>query len=143
MKPMSLIFLLLLVSLLTFVGCGHQVARETTATTAVARYICPMHPQITSTKPGSCSICGMDLVLVKESAGGIITVTPATRQQIGLTLGTVEKRTLVREIRAPARIVANETKLYHVNVKVTGWVKKLFVATTGQFVRAGEPLLTI
>ncbi len=28
----------------------------------VSKYICPMHPQISSDKPGSCSICGMDLV---------------------------------------------------------------------------------
>ena len=26
-------------------------------------YICPMHPQIHSDHPGTCSICGMDLVL--------------------------------------------------------------------------------
>ncbi|MCB0385555.1 MAG: efflux RND transporter periplasmic adaptor subunit, partial [Bdellovibrionales bacterium] len=31
----------------------------------VAKYVCPMHPQITSEKPGSCSICGMDLVPVE------------------------------------------------------------------------------
>lgn len=29
-------------------------------------YLCPMHPQITSDKPGSCSICGMDLVLKQQ-----------------------------------------------------------------------------
>lgn len=26
-------------------------------------YVCPMHPEITSNKPGQCSKCGMDLVL--------------------------------------------------------------------------------
>lgn len=31
-----------------------------------AQYICPMHPQITSDKPGTCPICGMDLVLNEE-----------------------------------------------------------------------------
>jgi hypothetical protein len=29
------------------------------------KYICPMHPQVISDRPGSCPICGMDLV--KES----------------------------------------------------------------------------
>lgn len=30
------------------------------------RYVCPMHPDVTSDKPGKCSKCGMDLVK-KES----------------------------------------------------------------------------
>jgi Cu(I)/Ag(I) efflux system membrane fusion protein len=35
-------------------------------------YVCPMHPQIVRDQPGSCPICGMDLVVVEpeaESAG--------------------------------------------------------------------------
>ncbi len=30
--------------------------------TARVGYTCPMHPEITSDKPGTCSICKMDLV---------------------------------------------------------------------------------
>ncbi len=39
---------------------------------APATYMCPMHPAITSDKPGSCPICGMDLVLAEpeEAASG-------------------------------------------------------------------------
>jgi hypothetical protein len=29
---------------------------------AAAMYACPMHPEVTSTKPGKCSTCGMELV---------------------------------------------------------------------------------
>lgn len=36
-----------------------------------ARYVCPMHPEVTSDKPGSCPKCGM--ALVKQTA----TVPPA------------------------------------------------------------------
>ncbi|MGD8309790.1 MAG: heavy metal-binding domain-containing protein, partial [Chromatiales bacterium] len=34
-------------------------------------YVCPMHPQIIRGEPGSCPICGMDLVAVEpDDAGG-------------------------------------------------------------------------
>lgn len=31
------------------------------------KYTCPMHPQIMQEKPGTCPICGMNLILAKES----------------------------------------------------------------------------
>ena len=35
-----------------------------------ASYICPMHPEIVSDKPGSCPVCGMHLVKQKKEEGG-------------------------------------------------------------------------
>src|SRR5207344_3152594 len=32
-------------------------------------YVCPMHPSITSDKPGECPICGMQLVVASAPAG--------------------------------------------------------------------------
>jgi Ni,Fe-hydrogenase III large subunit len=34
------------------------------------RYVCPMHPEVVRDEPGTCPICGMDLV-PRESAGGM------------------------------------------------------------------------
>jgi len=133
------VFFLLLATLPLFTGCKPPVPRET----VTAHYLCPMHPQITSDTPGSCSICGMDLVLTPRFTGSNVTITSESQQRIGLTLSPVEKRAWGREIRAPATIVADETKLYHVNTKVDGWVEKMFVATTGQYVRKGDPLFTL
>ena len=31
------------------------------------QYSCPMHPEVTSDKPGTCSKCGMTLVLASEN----------------------------------------------------------------------------
>lgn len=48
-----------------------QKAKQTTSkkdssTITIASYTCPMHPEVTSTKPGKCAKCGMDLNLSKK-----------------------------------------------------------------------------
>ena len=35
---------------------------------AMPKYHCPMHPTYVDTKPGSCPICGMDLVPIDNGA---------------------------------------------------------------------------
>ncbi len=50
---------------------GHQVPFELAASAQAAEetyYTCPMHPQIVQDEPGSCPICGMDLVEKKSPA---------------------------------------------------------------------------
>ena len=48
-------------------------SRRKPAQTA-ARYACPMHPEVTSSKPGKCPKCGMRLRLITDAANE----TPAT-----------------------------------------------------------------
>ncbi len=136
---------------LLFTGCGRSDSKHTAG--KIAKYHCPMHPAVVSDKPGDCPICGMKLVPMDEAqavpdsgtVSGLATVsiTPDARQRMGLTLGTVEKRPLTRNIRTSSRIVADETRLFRVTTKIDGWVDKLFISTTGQAVRQGDPLLTI
>lgn len=46
---------------------GHEKSNLKSESKKAPRYQCPMHPQITSDRPGQkCSICGMDLVLIES-----------------------------------------------------------------------------
>lgn len=49
-------------------------------------YTCPMHPEVTSDKPGKCPKCGMALVvkLVAAPAGGPLKMAPDARQAIAM-----------------------------------------------------------
>ena len=97
-----------------------RTTRTTEQEQAVSHYTCPMHPHIHADKPGPCPICQMKLVPVfKEptsssplpSAGegtppqaAGVRVSPERQQTIGVTTAVVERRSAVREIRAPGRV---------------------------------------
>ena len=136
---------------------SQPVTQSQHLTGAVARavakktiYRSTMNPNEVSDKPGKDSM-GMDMVPVEieepaeKALSGLaaVSITTEARQRMGLTTGLVEKRALQRQVRTSARIIADETRLYRVTAKVDGWVDKLFTATTGQFVKRGDPLLTI
>lgn len=125
---------------------------DTIAQVKVGHFYCPMAAEHVQEEPGKCPLCGMKLVEKKPQATasaapvpGLTTVaiTAETRQRMGLKLGTVEKRVLTGAVRTSARIVANETRQHRVTTKIEGWVEKLFVATTGQAIKKGDPLLTV
>lgn len=103
----------------------------------------PMDPTMTSAKPGK-SPMGMDMVPVYEGEQGSgVKIDPTTLQNIGVRYETAEIRSLKRNVRTSGKVEFDERTLYYVNTKISGWVDKLYVNTTGQFVRKGERLLEI
>lgn len=78
-----------------------------------------------------------------QSSQAYAMLTPSKQQLIGVTTGTAEKRPLTTTVRAVGRVEYDEQRIAHVNLRISGWVEELFVDYTGQFVRKGEPLLTL
>ena len=121
--------------------------------TGPAVYRCPMHPTVVSDRPGSCPVCGMDLVPDQPGPSGRdggrgepaadVRIDPSTVQNMGVRVARVERRALSRTVRALGRVDYDETRMTDVNTKVTGWVEGLFVDFTGQAVKKGQPLLQI
>jgi membrane fusion protein, copper/silver efflux system len=55
----------------------------------------------------------------------------------------VELHSIDNPIRAVATVVADESRITHVHARVAGWLEELYINTTGQVVRAGEPLAAV
>ena len=72
-----------------------------------------------------------------------VDVTSDTAQALGIRLETVGRQSLTQDVRAVATIVPDESRISHVHTRVSGWVEQLDVNTTGEMVRAGQPLLRI
>jgi multidrug efflux pump subunit AcrA (membrane-fusion protein) len=64
-------------------------------------------------------------------------------QALGVRTTEVERRALVRKIRAVAVIAPDERLVRKIQTKVSGWIEGLFVDFTGAQVAAGEPILSI
>jgi Cu(I)/Ag(I) efflux system membrane fusion protein len=119
----------------------------TTAQTAkddIDHFTCSMHPSVHQLAPGKCPICGMALVPVtkEQQRQGVVTIEPGRQQLIGVRTAKVVEAPMVRTLRAVGRLAYDESKLTDVNLKVRGWIVKLFVTNTGQRVQKGQTLFT-
>jgi Cu(I)/Ag(I) efflux system membrane fusion protein len=72
-----------------------------------------------------------------------VAVGAATIQQLGIHLEVVGRESLTQQVRAVATVVPDESRISHVHTRVAGWVEQLYVNTTGEMVRAGQPLARI
>jgi Cu(I)/Ag(I) efflux system membrane fusion protein/cobalt-zinc-cadmium efflux system membrane fusion protein len=108
----------------------------------------PMDPTYIRDEPGK-SPMGMDLVPVYEEEGeemestSTIRIDPVTMQNMGVRLGRVQRKSLVKDIRTVGNITYDETKIFTVNTKFNGWIEKLYVNFMGDAVKKGQPLFEI
>lgn len=108
-------------------------------------YICPMHPQIQQDEPGSCPICGMDLVLKNlsnRSGEGlpVVSVSASTAQTMGVRIGKVRKRNMARSIKTVGYVQYDEDRLFHLHAKSSAWIKQAQVTAVGEAVKKGQLL---
>ncbi len=72
-----------------------------------------------------------------------IQISAQRLQSIGVKTGVVERKTVEDEIRTTGSVAIDETRLAYVQVRFSGYVQKVFADATYQYVRKGQPLLTI
>lgn len=95
-----------------------------------------------SPETGDMEMKGMDMGGMKMQPGSVM-LTPAKQKLIGVKTHTVKTRRLVKTIRTAGRIDYDESRLAEINLRVSGWIERLYADRTGKYIKKGEPLFTI
>ena len=126
---------------------GRPGIRLSSATPAgdVAYYTCSMHHSVRSAVPGTCPICGMDLVPVtheEQQSGGIV-VEPGRRQTIGVKTGKVIRQAFSVPLHLYGEVRFDETRLLDISLHFDGWIGELKAGYEGQSIHQGDILFSV
>ncbi|HEX9081262.1 MAG TPA: efflux RND transporter periplasmic adaptor subunit [Holophagaceae bacterium] len=115
-------------------------------------YRSPMNPSVTSPTPRKDEM-GMDYVPVYErdlqgegpTAAGraAVVIDPERQQLIGLKTTPVIEGNVSGSVRTVGKVAVDETRVRKVNVKVDGFIEKLYVDYVGMPVAKGSPLFSL
>ncbi|HAS6394109.1 TPA: efflux RND transporter periplasmic adaptor subunit [Vibrio vulnificus] len=132
---------------------GHDMsamaATDNKASNEPLYWVAPMDPNYKRDKPGK-SPMGMDLIPVyaDDLAGandkpGTVKIDPSVENNLGVKTAAVELAKLSPRIETVGYIAFDESQLWQTNVRVSGWVEKLYINAVGEQVKKGEVLFTL
>ncbi|THU36867.1 efflux RND transporter periplasmic adaptor subunit [Niastella caeni] len=137
--------------LVVALGCKESGKHQPTQQAVVQEtYTCPMHPQIIKDKPGSCPVCGMDLV--KKSATGEkvndVTLNDLLRPSNQYVLSSIptvhiQERDEPVEITTYGFITYDTRQAGTVSSNVSGRIEKLYVKYRFQKVNKGQKIMDL
>ncbi|UPK66601.1 efflux RND transporter periplasmic adaptor subunit [Chitinophaga filiformis] len=134
---------LALMSALFLTACK-EAAQQKKAQVQQQTYTCPMHPQIVQNKPGTCPICGMDLVLFdKSNKEASLTLGESQIQLANITMMTVGSAALSDYKQLNGRLATDPEQTAVISSRVQGRIESLFIKETGVKVTKGQPLYRI
>ena len=119
-------------------------AKETTR--QIKFYTCSMHPTIQQDTPGTCSLCGMDLIPVYEgddsnSGPRSLTLSERAQKLAEIQSTPVERRYAEAEIRMVGKVEYDESRLSYITARVPGRLDRLYVDYTGVPVKQNDHLV--
>lgn len=118
------------------------------------KWTCPMHPHYIADDPGTCPICGMDLVKLETSTDDkksaaqnspttVIDIPAQTIQKMGVRIQKVEESRFGRNIRSYGVVKENERLRTELSARVEGWVENQSITAVGDEVKAGDKLFDL
>jgi len=131
-------------------SCKNKKATTIEASPKKELWTCSMHPEITRDKPGTCPICGMELIKKEENTVAVNNIQlndllqPTDRFVVSsIPVTTVSKQSQPVEIEAFGT-VAYDTRLVNtISARVSGRIEKLYVRYRYQHIMRGDRIMDI
>jgi Cu(I)/Ag(I) efflux system membrane fusion protein len=107
-------------------------------------YTCPMHPQIINNAPGSCPICGMDLVPVNAAGGkNELMLSDSQVQLANIRTMSIATSSFSTSKVLNGRLITNPERTATVSSRYSGRIERLFIKETGIKISKGQALFQI
>ena len=123
---------------------GHD--HELTTENGEEVWTCSMHPSVREDGPGSCPICGMDLIPAsseeREDDYSMV-MTDASMQLANIQTTPVVRERPKRELHLPGRVEIDERRISYVTAHFEGRIQDVEINYTGAPIREGEVMATI
>lgn len=119
-----------------------------TESTTSEMWTCSMHPQIMQPEPGSCPICGMDLIPAESSEEGLL-ANQIKMTQNAMVLAGVETIQVGSQtegegsVKVSGKIAVNQESDAVQSAYFDGRIENIFINFEGEEVRKGQKLATI
>src|SRR5512136_413716 len=134
-------------------------ATEQKAAQGKQLYTCSMHPFIIKDKPGTCPICGMELIKKIDGAAGSgaqtaeqkqqaemlghVSLSPTQRVMANVATIPAEQKSLNKEINAVGIVQFDQSRQAKVTAWIAGRIDKLHVNKVGDIVSKDRPVAEI
>lgn len=134
-------------------GGGHSKLEH-----KVQLWTCSMHPFIIKDKPGTCPICGMELIKKNDSLPsgtetaeqkqqaerlGHVSLSPTQRVMANVATTVAKQSIMNKEINAVGIVQFDQSRQTKVTAWIAGRIDKLHVNTVGAYVRKDKPVAEI
>ena len=114
-------------------------------------WTCGMHPQVIQDHPGDCPICHMELTPLRLDSSSTpttgllpsVTIDPVVVQNMGVRIAPVVLGSIQQEIRAVGYLKEPESLQRDINLRVSGWIEKLYADTEGMAIDKNQPLFQL
>jgi Cu(I)/Ag(I) efflux system membrane fusion protein len=137
----------------------HDHVGEQKASQGKQLYTCSMHPFIIKDKPGTCPICGMELIKKIDGAAtgkaptadqrqqadmlGHVSLSPTQRVMANVATVEVRQQSLNKEINAVGIVQFDQSRQAKVTAWIAGRIDKLNVSTVGAYVSKYKPVAEV